>query len=66
MQGSVGIPVNNVEIKIVDDKRITVQENTIGEIAIKGPNIMLGYFNQPTLTNSVKEDGWFYSGDVGF
>ena len=66
MQGSVGIPVAGVEIKIVDENRNVVQENTPGEIGIKGPNVMLGYFNQLHTTHKVMQDGWFYSGDVGF
>ncbi len=66
MQGSVGIPVEGVEIKIVDENRSLVEENTPGEIAIKGPNVMLGYFNQPDTTQKVLQEDWFYSGDVGF
>ena len=66
MQGSVGVPVADVEIKIVDENGKIVSENTSGEIAIKGPNVMLGYYNLPETTQKVLKDGWFYTGDVGF
>ena len=66
MQGSVGVPVANVEIKIVDENRNNVLINNAGEIAIKGPNVMLGYFNKEDATQKVLKDGWFYTGDVGF
>ena len=57
---SVGKPVTGVEIKIDN-----VNEEGIGEIAIKGPNVMLGYYNNPEETAKVLKDGWFYSGDMG-
>jgi len=57
---SVGKPVTGVEIKLAD-----VNEEGIGEIAIKGPNVMLGYYNNPEETAKVLKDGWFYSGDMG-
>ncbi|MBK7038796.1 MAG: AMP-binding protein [Bacteroidetes bacterium] len=66
MQGSVGVPVANVEIKIVDENRNNVLINNTGEIAIKGPNVMLGYFNKEDATQKVLDDEWFYTGDVGF
>ena len=53
MQGSVGVPVANVEIKIVDENRNNVLINNTGEIAIKGPNVMLGYFNKEDATQKV-------------
>ena len=60
MAGSVGKPMPRVRIKIVDK-----DENGIGEIAAKGPNVMLGYLDQPEETDNVLRDGWFYTGDLG-
>ncbi|MBM3162353.1 MAG: long-chain fatty acid--CoA ligase [Chlorobi bacterium] len=53
--GTVGPAVANVEVKIAED----------GEILLKGPNIMKGYWQDETATNEVIRDGWFYSGDIG-
>jgi long-chain acyl-CoA synthetase len=59
--GTVGIPVPGVQIKIDEPN-----ENGEGEILVKGPNIMQGYFNRPEQTREVfTEDGWFRTGDVG-
>ena len=59
--GTVGLPMNNVEVEI-DNK----DEKGIGEIKVKGPNVMLGYYEMDELTNEVMKDGWFYTGDLGF
>lgn len=59
--GSVGPAVENGEIRIIDK-----DEDGIGEIIFKGPNVMLGYYNMPEKTNEVLKDGWFYTGDLGF
>jgi len=65
--GTVGIPVPDTDIRIVDasdpDKELPLGEP--GEIVIKGPQIMKGYFKKPEETEKVLKDGWFYSGDVG-
>ena len=64
--GSIGAPIDNVEMKIVDSEtkqRCDVGE--LGEIAIRGPNVMLGYWNRPEDTASAIIDGWFHSGDIG-
>jgi long-chain acyl-CoA synthetase len=53
--GSVGIPFAGIELRIAED----------GEILIKGPNVMRGYYGQPEATAAVLKDGWFYTGDVG-
>ena len=59
--GSVGLPLPEIEIKI--DKP---NEEGIGEIVAKGPNIMLGYYEMEEETNKVLKDGWFYTGDLGY
>ncbi len=59
--GSVGVPMINDEVKIVNK-----DDNGIGEIIVKGPNVMLGYYEMPELTAEVIKDGWFYTGDLGY
>jgi len=59
-EGSVGLPLCNVEAKIDSP-----DERGIGEIVVKGPNVMLGYYEDEEATNAVIKDGWFYTGDLG-
>lgn len=60
-RGSVGRPMIIDEIEIDNP-----DENGIGEIKVKGPNVMLGYYEMPEETDSVLKDGWFYTGDLGY
>ncbi len=64
--GSVGTPVENVEIQVLDADDRPVGAGTWGEICIKGPNVMLGYWNRPDDTAQAIRDGWFHSGDIGY
>ena len=59
--GSIGFPMDNVEVEIVDK-----DENGIGELRVKGPNVMLGYYENEEETKKVIKDGWFYTGDLGY
>ena len=59
--GSVGVPLKDVQVEIVNK-----DENGIGEIRVKGPNVMLGYYENEEATNEVLKDGWFYTGDLGY
>jgi len=58
--GSIGYPISEVEVKIDNP-----DENGIGEIIVKGPNVMLGYYENEEATKEVLKDGWFYTGDLG-
>jgi len=65
MPGSIGTPVEGVEMKLVDDHRQDAGAGEPGEIAIRGHNVMKGYLNRPDATAEAIDDaGWFYSGDV--
>ncbi|WP_132745504.1 o-succinylbenzoate--CoA ligase [Scopulibacillus darangshiensis] len=63
--GSAGKPLFPAEIKIMKDS-IEAQPNKEGEIVVKGPNVTSGYLNRPEATEKVYQDGWFYTGDVGY
>jgi long-chain acyl-CoA synthetase len=64
--GSIGIPIWGVEVKLIDESWNTVEgADEIGEVAIRGHNIMRGYYNRPEATAEVMKDGWFRSGDLG-
>ncbi|CRZ15160.1 long-chain-fatty-acid--CoA ligase [Mycolicibacterium neworleansense] len=54
------------ELKIVDEERKILPRLVIGEVAVRGPMIMLGYWNMPEQTAAVLEAGWFYTGDAGY
>ena len=59
--GSVGFPMNHVTVEIVNK-----DNDGIGEIRVKGPNIMMGYYENDEATNKVLKDRWFYTGDLGY
>jgi long-chain acyl-CoA synthetase len=65
--GTVGIPVPDTDVKIVDadDYKKEVKQGGTGEIAIKGPQIMMGYYKKPEETAKVLKDGWYLTGDIG-
>jgi long-chain acyl-CoA synthetase len=63
--GSVGFPVWGVEVRIVDESGADVAEGELGEIAIRGHNVMKGYYKRPEATAAAVKNGWFHTGDVG-
>jgi long-chain acyl-CoA synthetase len=63
--GSVGMPIDNVELKIVNRDGHQLAPGELGEIAIRGPNVMLGYWNRPQATTKAIKNGWFHTGDLG-
>lgn len=63
--GSVGPPVPGVEIAIFDDNDQPVPTGEIGEIVVRGDNVMLGYLNQPEETAEAMRSGWYHTGDLG-
>jgi long-chain acyl-CoA synthetase len=63
--GSIGTPIEGVEMKVMDENRKEVDQGEVGEIAIKGHNVMKGYWNREEATEEAIKDGWFYTGDMG-
>ncbi|HVL32061.1 MAG TPA: long-chain-fatty-acid--CoA ligase [Actinomycetota bacterium] len=63
--GSCGKPVPNVEVAILDEDDHPVPVGEQGEVCIKGPNVMKGYYNLPEETEKALRNGWFHTGDVG-
>jgi long-chain acyl-CoA synthetase len=62
--GSIGQPIEGVEFRLVDSEWNDVPEGEIGEIAIRGHNVMKGYLGKPEATAEVMRDGWFRTGDL--
>jgi long-chain acyl-CoA synthetase len=62
--GSIGTPIEGVEMKVVDDDGNEVPQGEIGEIVIKGHNVMKGYWERPDASEESIKDGWFHSGDM--
>jgi fatty-acyl-CoA synthase len=63
-EGSVGQPLFNVEVRVVDDMMKDVGVNEVGEIVYRGPGLFKGYYKNPEETKKAFEGGWFHSGDL--
>jgi long-chain acyl-CoA synthetase len=63
--GTVGQPIFGVEIRCVDPQGRSVPTGERGEVVIRGPNVMKGYYNRPEATAEAMRNGWFHTGDVG-
>jgi long-chain acyl-CoA synthetase len=62
--GSIGTPIEGVEMKVVDDEGNDVKQGEPGEIVIRGHNVMKGYWNREDATAEAMKDGWFHTGDI--
>jgi len=68
MPGSIGLPLPDTEVKIVDLKTRTEElpPGQVGELCIRGPQVMMGYWNRPEETDETLRDGWLHTGDVAW
>ncbi len=67
-EGSIGIPFPDVDARIIslDDEVTVLETGEIGELVMKGPQVMKGYLNMPTETTNALRDGWLYTGDIAY
>jgi long-chain acyl-CoA synthetase len=63
--GSVGLPMPTLEVKILDDQDRELATGEIGEVALRGPFVMKGYYNNPEATAETLRGGWLHTGDLG-
>lgn len=63
--GSCGRPLEGVTLRIVDEQGHERKPGEIGEVLVRGPNVMRGYWGEPELTAAVLKDGWLHTGDLG-
>jgi long-chain acyl-CoA synthetase len=63
-RGTIGLPLPNTEIKLVDDKGNIVADGEAGELCCRGPQVMKGYWQKPEETSKTIRDGWLHTGDV--
>jgi long-chain acyl-CoA synthetase len=62
--GSIGTPIEGVEMRVVDEDGLEVAQGEVGEIVIRGHNVMKGYWQRPEATADAMRGGWFHSGDM--
>jgi long-chain acyl-CoA synthetase len=67
-EGSIGVPFPDVDARIIslDDEVTVLETGEIGELVLKGPQVMKGYLNMPTETTNAIRDGWLYTGDIAY
>ncbi|MCA1573255.1 MAG: long-chain fatty acid--CoA ligase [Acidobacteria bacterium] len=63
--GSCGLPIGN-EMRVVDDDDREVEEGALGEIVLRGENVLKGYYKNPDATGAAFRNGWFHTGDIGY
>jgi long-chain acyl-CoA synthetase len=65
-RGSIGLPIDGVEVTVVDGRGHELAADQVGEIVIRGHNVMKGYWGDPAATReAIDDEGWFHSGDLG-
>jgi len=62
--GSIGLPIPGVEVKVVKDDESEASTGEVGELIVKGPNVMMGYFKHPEETQKTVRGGWLFTGDM--
>jgi long-chain acyl-CoA synthetase len=62
--GSIGTPIRDVQMKVFDEQDSELPQGEVGEIVIRGPNVMKGYWNRPDATAEAMRGGWFHTGDL--
>ena len=63
--GTVGLPIFGVDLRCVDDDGRPVPRGERGEVVVRGPSVMKGYYNRPEATEEAMRNGWFHTGDIG-